>query len=267
MNVGVNIVLKGAHNFTVEGETHYKSLPYISIVNAITGSYEVSINGGPMLKVSEGDCFFTPANSHQMIIHHPPIGKTPMSAQWIFMDIRVNGAYYFQQFYEIPTLIPRPFSSQLCEYIKSYCETDEKGIFEDVHRKKIIYSIVELLIELSTPLQKKINERLLPAFNLINEELTRNISVLELSQACSMSQSHFFRIFSQSTDVSPLQYIKQQRLSKASELLVATDKSVHDIASILGFYDQFYFCREFKKEYRITPTQYRRLHNNAVVMI
>jgi YesN/AraC family two-component response regulator len=47
------------------------------------------------------------------------------------------------------------------------------------------------------------------------------------------------------------------RISKAKELLKNTDKSVVEIAELIGYNDSNYFFRVFKKNTGVTPQQYR----------
>jgi len=57
---------------------------------------------------------------------------------------------------------------------------------------------------------------------------------------------------------SPSKIIKNRVITEAKRLLMYTDKSVKEIASIIGYDDQFYFSRLFAKETGISPSEYKK---------
>lgn len=74
---------------------------------------------------------------------------------------------------------------------------------------------------------------------------------------CAMSESAFRRSFKAASGISPKRYINNLRIKKAKQMLVNSDASVSEICSSLGFYDNAYFTKSFKKITGKTPVQYR----------
>lgn len=58
---------------------------------------------------------------------------------------------------------------------------------------------------------------------------------------------------------SPLKIIKSRVITEAKRLLMYSDKSIKEIAEILGYDDPFYFSRLFTKETGIAPTEYKKI--------
>jgi len=58
-----------------------------------------------------------------------------------------------------------------------------------------------------------------------------------------------FKVF---TQVSPPQWLREQRLRKSKELLEASTMMLAEIALECGFYDQPHFCRTFMRSEGIT---------------
>lgn len=57
---------------------------------------------------------------------------------------------------------------------------------------------------------------------------------------------------------SPSRVIKKRVITEAKRLLMYTNKSVKEIASIIGYDDQYYFSRLFAKETGISPSEYKK---------
>lgn len=80
----------------------------------------------------------------------------------------------------------------------------------------------------------------------------------ELARVAGLSKYHFIRRFSAFTGKTPIEYLTEIRIERAKELLSGDELSVRECAELLGYSDQFYFCRVFKKHVGISPAQYRR---------
>ena len=92
---------------------------------------------------------------------------------------------------------------------------------------------------------------------LILERLGDSLEVTELAQACALSRSHFSRAFKCSTGLSPQDWIRQQRITLAKQLIQYTDMSLTQISLECGFCDQAHFCHIFTRSEGINPFAWR----------
>ena len=58
--------------------------------------------------------------------------------------------------------------------------------------------------------------------------------------------------------ISPWDYLNRYRIQLAGELLRTSGKTINEIAGEVGFQDQAYFCRVFKKIVGVAPGKMRR---------
>ena len=95
------------------------------------------------------------------------------------------------------------------------------------------------------------------AKQLILANLGESLAIAELAQACALSRSHFSRAFKCSTGLSPQQWIRQQRLLRAKELITQSNLSLTQISLECGFCDQAHFCHIFTRSEGINPMAWR----------
>ncbi len=91
----------------------------------------------------------------------------------------------------------------------------------------------------------------------INDHLHRDIKLADLAALLDMSQFHFSHLFKQSIGTSPYQYLLQQRIERAKQLLKQTDQSIMDIAFLCGFNSHSHLSKQFRQLAGMTPKAYR----------
>jgi len=88
----------------------------------------------------------------------------------------------------------------------------------------------------------------------INSKLT----LADLSQLVQLSPTYLSGIFKETTGYSVIEFFNKIKVDKAKELIIEGDKKVKEVAQILGFTDEFYFSRIFKKIEGISPLEFYR---------
>ena len=88
--------------------------------------------------------------------------------------------------------------------------------------------------------------------------LTRDLSILDLATLTSMSESHFSRSFKQSVGIAPYQYLMQQRVERAKQLLKQQAISIGNIALNCGFSNQTHLTKVFRQMTGMTPKAYQK---------
>jgi transcriptional regulator GlxA family with amidase domain len=114
----------------------------------------------------------------------------------------------------------------------------------------------------STETRKKTTGGLSPwretlAKQLILDHLGETLEVTELARACALSRSHFSRAFKCSIGVSPQDWIRQQRIARAKQLIQDTDLTLTQISLECGFCDQAHFSHIFTRSEGVSPFAWR----------
>lgn len=90
------------------------------------------------------------------------------------------------------------------------------------------------------------------------EHLAPGWTVREMARRCGLGVTHFVHYTRQLTNMTPAQYLNHCRLEAAARLLlVATERSVTDIALACGFSSSQYFATVFGRRFSCTPREYR----------
>ena len=93
--------------------------------------------------------------------------------------------------------------------------------------------------------------------DFVEHNLSRDISIAELSAECRLSCSHFARAFRVSLGMTPHQWILKRRLELAKTLMSRSDASLAHIATQCGFADQSHLDRHFVRQFGTTPARWR----------
>lgn len=101
----------------------------------------------------------------------------------------------------------------------------------------------------------------------INKNYSHKLTVMDLAAQVQMSEGHFSRFFKSLVRMTPMEYINKIRISNACKLLQKTDRKMVDIAMDVGFNNQSYFIRLFKKHKGCTPIAYKRKHMSRINLL
>ena len=95
------------------------------------------------------------------------------------------------------------------------------------------------------------------AIRYISKNYATDLTLPEVAEHVHLNPAYFSSLFKQSTGSSFKEYLNLVRVEESKRLLSNTDFSIMDIAQAVGFEDQSYFTKIFKKYTGLTPRQYR----------
>ena len=121
----------------------------------------------------------------------------------------------------------------------------------------------EMIIELTSEVHnhllnhKKYPKLISDTIEYIYFHLSEDIKLDDISKSVHASSSYLSKYFKQKTGIAISEYIMQERCKKAASLLAETNYPIQEISSFVGYMDNNYFVKVFKKIYHQTPSQYR----------
>jgi len=103
-----------------------------------------------------------------------------------------------------------------------------------------------------------LDPRVQRATNWVMQRLRQTISLDDMARAALASPSHLSSLFRKQLGMSPMRYVDQQRMQRATQMLTYTSHSLKEIADELGYDDTKYLMRRFKAYAGMTLRDYRQ---------
>lgn len=168
------------------------------------------------------------------------------------LDDRITGLQHRADAY-----ISKPFSLKLLI-------TQINNLIENRHRLQEVFRHEILETEKLTATTSVRDEFLTDLDGFIQNNLDNSeFNVAMLAKYAAMSQPILYRKLKALTGLSVNDFIKSIRLRRAAELLKDPERTVYEVAYMVGFSDRKYFSREFKKVYDTTPSAYAQQREGA----
>jgi YesN/AraC family two-component response regulator len=96
------------------------------------------------------------------------------------------------------------------------------------------------------------------AINYINEHFSENITLGTVADEVFLSHAYFSRLFKSETGMTFSEYVNYVRVEESKKYLLDLEYNISEVATAVGFSDQSYYTKVFKKREGISPGQYRR---------
>jgi AraC-like DNA-binding protein len=123
-----------------------------------------------------------------------------------------------------------------------------------------VAGLAGVMYPIETPDKQACFGRLEPAVKYMEQRFSDALTMAEVAHRCELSSTHFNRLFRQLLRMSPSDYLLALRIQHARQLLGRSSKSVAEVASATGFFDQSHFTKRFREATGMTPREYRRTY-------
>lgn len=126
--------------------------------------------------------------------------------------------------------------------------------------KNIYVTLTKYIQDEQERLNEKLSRPIEDAMLFIKKNYGKCISLEDAADAANVSAPYLSRIFKEKTGTGFNEYLTKIRLEESEKLLSDTNLSIKEIAAAVGYSDEKYYSKLFKKTIGIKPTDYRRLY-------
>lgn len=142
-------------------------------------------------------------------------------------------------------------------------ERDTPAFFSISNTLSLIFE--ELLTRFVLPKRKSAHgdlEQFNQLLQYIEDNFYHQVTIHDLSTYALINKNKCNDIFKKYTSYSPISYLNHYRLNIAKKKLLASDASISQIAESVGFTQVSYFIERFRKNYHLSPLQYRKKYRD-----
>lgn len=146
-------------------------------------------------------------------------------------------------------------------------------LLNEVYEKYGICDSFEQLFDLSLEFLEKLTDEYQNSYkkfdavesciSYIKEHLEEELSLQSMAEMMHFHPNYLSARIKERVGMSYSSFLLSVRMKAAVSMLQQTDKKVIDIALKCGFKDSSYFNRVFKREYKMSPEQYRKVHKSC----
>ena len=275
-SIKFNFLYVDKYSFGRSWEYPENIIPYSMLRCVIKGSAEFHV---------DGEKYIVKKNQIAYIPEGCKLYCAALEENFTFISVRFKSTIYYEganflsDYFLVPTVIES--DAVLNEYFKDiYNWVFRRAPSRIFHIRGTLELIIARILDnnnknpaaLSMPQDKysikeikrrvlssavKEDTRITVVIEYITSHPTEHFTCEQMSDMTNMSQTSFRRLFKQQTGKAPLDFIRDFRLTTAARKLLVSTVSINDLAYDLGFEDPNYFIRIFKKNYGVTPRQYR----------
>ncbi|HCM34567.1 AraC family transcriptional regulator [Chryseobacterium sp.] len=247
-NIAFTAMLRGKKHMKLDNKTNY--FDYFPGESILVAPGETMVIDFPEADETATQCISLSLNpdfiedSLNYLNYHLP--KVDESSQW---NIQLDEYFLFNN---------QALASATNNIMRiAMDDNSQKDIMADFALKELLIRLMQT--QARSLVEKNIvknRSRMGFVVDYIKRNLHQKLSIDSIAKLAYVSKSNFFKMFRDELGISPNDFILQERISKAKELL-AGQNSIKETAFQTGFSDTNYFTRVFKQLVGVTPKSYQ----------
>lgn len=234
---------------------------YFELLIILNGSYINSINGEDLVGISNDAYLIRPNDLHKLASNSKDAQHLNIMFTFDFFKTACENISktLFETIMELPNIHLKLNQAETNKLLSLLNDSKSSLVADNNMYYKILVS--DLMYEIIN--QYGLFKEKSPAWlseiqKLLSSEQSLSLSVDDLVKSVNYSHTHLSRMFKEKTGISMVKYIQEVKLDYAVKYLVYTNKSIAEIAEIIGYKEVSHFNHIFKKKYGITPLEYRK---------
>jgi AraC-like DNA-binding protein len=181
-----------------------------------------------------------------------------------FKDFATSISFPFDSILNLTDNMANVASNDIKEISEEHIKADKlTTYFIDLKIKSLLLKIIrdysnsqlEEELQINTTVAVELKKLRAYVYDNLSEEWT----ISKMASIVNLSESHFQKVYKELFKITPLKDITSRRLVVAKYYLGCTNMSIQQIAHSLGFKNEYYFIRLFKKTMGVSPGKYAKM--------
>ena len=126
------------------------------------------------------------------------------------------------------------------------------------HVTLLLVAVARLAADIPAELRLNGEPLLASVFRIIEQRYANDLSLRDVAEGVSLTPGHLTTVVRRKTGRTVQAWITERRMAEARQTLLTSDRSVGEVARLVGFRDASYFVRAFKQIHGKTPRAFRR---------
>ncbi len=227
------------------------------------------------LRMSKGSACFCPKNSTFGISAE---SQTPVSAVVFYFSVYQGDDEFRHELCEADVKMAGGLTERIihftgwedraaslcrCVYDQFYHKDNLKRWRAQLDFQELLYGMLTASVHPGGTDKTQALER---ARSFMEEHYGDELTMDQLAGIAELSPKYFAEVFKKTYGTSVMEFLTQIRLNKAKQLMLGTGGRLRDVAHQVGYKDEFYFSRKFKKEFGLSPTAYSKSKQNKLAV-
>lgn len=219
--------------------------------------------------LSQGDTFLICPGEK---VYYAADSSDPWSYSWIaFHGMKADRFLHHTAYSSTNPILHLDDPSFFLDAVDKILDTTALTYANKLKRQSYLLELFSLLIEHSrakspqkTWYDYPANTYVDQAASFIRRNYYKHIRIADVAEYVGINRSYLTTSFQKILKVSPQKFLQNCRMKQAADLLKTTESPISTIARQVGYEDALAFSKIFKKEYGLSPRQYRKLLNDNI---
>jgi AraC-like DNA-binding protein len=202
-----------------------------------------------MVKVPDNHCYYLPGESNEWEFIFLTLKGQAASACWEKVTSQ------FGHILNIPT-----DSKLMMHVFTMYQHAYDKDLIDQYYASAKAYEFIMECYRYINQFKARgdLPASVVRASDYIDTYYKRPIAIEDIANAAGLSKYYLIKRFRETVQMTPIQYLTKVRLEQAIQLLRYTDLAIKEIAVNVGYTNDNYFNKVFRKIVGISPGEFRK---------
>jgi AraC family transcriptional regulator of arabinose operon len=139
-----------------------------------------------------------------------------------------------------------------------HCHRGGRPTSQELAINQLEHLLIRCIEEAPAEASRPVDTRVQAACQFIARHLAQDLGLEEIAREVCLSPSRLAQLFREQIGVSIVRWREDQRLILAKHLLRSSSTAICSVSSLVGYEDQLYFSRVFRKRLGVSPSEYRK---------